>query len=62
MFDEERPKASASTHQIGQDLSLLAITEIDERIAMLEAEIERLRLARAGKVKTQAAADLLFKR
>jgi uncharacterized small protein (DUF1192 family) len=62
MFDEERPKTSSSTHQIGQDLSLLAITEIDERIAMLEAEIERLRVARAAKVKTQAAADLLFKR
>ena len=62
MFDEEALKRKKTPHEIGQDLSLLAIGEIDERIALLRAEIERLSEARAGKLKTQTAADALFKR
>ena len=62
MFEEEQARKRAAAHEIGQDLAPLSLQEIDERVAMLEGEIERLRAARAAKVKTQAAADLLFKR
>lgn len=62
MFEDDAAPRKKITHEIGQDLSLLAIKEIDERIALLQSEIDRLANARAAKVKTQAAADALFKR
>jgi uncharacterized small protein (DUF1192 family) len=46
----------------GRMLAPLSLTEIDARIELLKAEIERLVEARAGKMKTQAAADALFRR
>lgn len=62
MFDEETPARKKTVHEIGQDLAPLSLTEIDARIELLKAEIERLVEARAGKMKTQAAADALFRR
>jgi uncharacterized small protein (DUF1192 family) len=57
--DEPRPISKG--HEIGQDLSLLSIDEIDERIALLEREIARLNEARAGKESSRAAASAFFK-
>jgi uncharacterized small protein (DUF1192 family) len=63
MFDDETtPKTKKPVHEIGQDLSLLSLAEITERIAQLEAEIGRLKEAHARKQNSQAAADALFKR
>ena len=62
MFEDDASPRAKITHLIGQDLSLLSIEEIDERIAQLQAEITRLSEARSAKIKTQAAADALFKR
>ena len=62
MFEDDRPASKKPSHELGQDLAPLSIAEIDERILWLEAEIERLRAARTGKLKTQAAADALFRR
>ena len=56
----EEPREIAGGHQIGQDLSLLSIDEIDERIGMLEREIARMKEARAGKEKSRMAASALF--
>jgi len=56
--DEPAPKVTG--HEVGQDLSLLSIDEIDERIAMLEREIARLKEARAGKESSRAAASAFF--
>ena len=39
--DDDRPKKKIS-HEIGQDLSLLSVKELDERIALLQGEIARL--------------------
>ena len=61
MFDEETPARKKTVHEISQDLAPLSLTEIDARIELLKAEIERLVEARAGKMKTQAAADALFR-
>ena len=58
--DDDRPKKKIS-HEIGQDLSLLSVEELTERIAQLAAEIERLQSAMAIKRATRDAADLLFK-
>lgn len=60
-FGEEPREVLSSSHQIGQDLSMLSIDEIDERIAMLEQEIARLKEARGAKESSRAAASAFFK-
>ncbi|QFR33298.1 DUF1192 domain-containing protein [Ancylobacter sp. TS-1] len=51
----------ASAHEIGADLSVLSETEIEERIAHLAAEIERLKVALEKKRASRAAAENVFK-
>ncbi len=60
-IDDDRPKGKIS-HEIGQDLALLSVAEIDERIALLRAEIDRLTSDRARKHASRSAADAVFKR
>lgn len=62
MFEEEASPRKKAVHEVGQDLSSLSIAEIDERMALLQAEIIRLDEAKARKLRTQAAADALFRR
>ena len=38
--DDDRPRKKI-THEIGQDLSLLSVEELNERIALLTSEAER---------------------
>jgi uncharacterized small protein (DUF1192 family) len=45
-----------------QDLDPLSVAELDERIAMLEAEIARCRQKKERAVNHRASADSLFKR
>jgi len=59
--DDDRPKPK-SVHEIGQDLSMLSLNEIDDRIAALRAEIERLIEARARKDASRSAADAFFRK
>ena len=56
--DRPRPKPA---HEVGQDLATLSLVEIDERVALLEREIERLKEARRRKEESQAAASTFFK-
>ncbi|MCX7323854.1 MAG: DUF1192 domain-containing protein [Hyphomicrobiales bacterium] len=58
--DDDKP-AKQAAHEIGQDLSQLSLEEIDRRVALLRAEIERLDAARRTKQASRAAADLFFK-
>jgi uncharacterized small protein (DUF1192 family) len=61
-FDEEdRPKKKL-VHEIGQDLTLLSVGELTERIALLKEEIARLEANMASKQATKSAADLFFKK
>ena len=59
-MDEDLPKKKA-VHEIGQDLSLLSVEELNERIALLTAEAERLREAAAKKKASKDAASSFFK-
>jgi uncharacterized small protein (DUF1192 family) len=59
--EDDRPKLN-SIHEIGQDLSMLSLEEIDLRIAALNDEIERLSQARAKKDASRAAADAFFRK
>jgi uncharacterized small protein (DUF1192 family) len=61
MDDDLLPKKK-TVHEIGQDLSLLSIGELTERIAQLKEEIARLEAAKASKSATRTAADQFFKR
>jgi uncharacterized small protein (DUF1192 family) len=58
--DDNRPRKKIS-HEIGQDLSLLSVEELTERIALLTAEIERLQTATAKKRASKDAASSIFK-
>jgi len=58
--DEDRP-AKKVTHEIGQDLALLSVEELNDRIAMLRTEIGRLEGALAGKKASRDAASRFFK-
>ena len=59
--DEDRPKKKI-VHEIGQDLTLLSVDELTERVALLKEEIARLEANMAGKRAQKSAADLFFKK
>ena len=61
IFDDE-PTKPKRVHEIGQDLSLLSVGELNERIVQLRAEIERLEAELMAKGSTKAAAEALFRR
>jgi uncharacterized small protein (DUF1192 family) len=58
--DDDRPKKKI-THEIGQDLSLLSVEELTERIALLKEEIARLEEAARKKRASKDAANSFFK-
>ena len=58
--DDDKPRKKI-THEIGQDLYLLSVEELTERIALLNAEIERLREAMTKKRASRDAASNFFK-
>lgn len=59
--DDDRPKKKIA-HEIGQDLTLLSVGELTERIALLKEEITRLEANMASKRASKSAADLFFKK
>ena len=59
--DDDRPKKKL-VHEIGQDLTLLSVAELTERVALLKEEIARLETNMAGKQASKSAADLFFKK
>ncbi len=61
MDDDDRPKKKI-VHEIGQDLALLSIKELAERIALLSDEIARLQTAIASKQGSRDVADQFFKK
>jgi len=58
--DDDRPRKKV-THEVGQDLSLLSVEELNERIALLTSEIERLQAAATKKRASKEAASSFFK-
>jgi len=59
--DDDRPKKKIS-HEIGQDLTLLSVKELDDRVALMKDEIARLEADKAKKQASKSAADQFFKR
>lgn len=60
MNDDDLPRRKI-THDIGQDLSMLSIEELAERVELLKGEILRLETASRAKQASRSAADLFFK-
>jgi uncharacterized small protein (DUF1192 family) len=58
---DELPKKKI-THEMGQDLSLLSVSELAERIGLLKDEITRLDAEMARKHASQTAANAFFKK
>lgn len=61
-IDDDLLPKKKPTHDIGQDLSLLSVAEIDERVALLKEEIARLEAAKSAKLASRNVADQFFKR
>jgi uncharacterized small protein (DUF1192 family) len=59
--DDDRPKKKL-VHEIGQDLTLISVNELQARIALLREEIARLEADIARKQASRSAADQFFKK
>ena len=60
--DRPRPSSDAANRLAGEDLAPYSQAELDERIALLEAEIARVTAHRNKAAAHRAAADALFGR
>ncbi|MDR0253407.1 MAG: DUF1192 domain-containing protein [Brucellaceae bacterium] len=60
-FDNDAQEQPAFSHHIGEDVTLLSAAEIDNRIALLKAEIRRLETDRNDRNRSRAAAEALFR-
>ena len=58
---DDLPKKKIA-HEIGQELSLLSVGELAERIGLLKEEIVRLEAEMTRKQASQSAADTFFKK
>jgi uncharacterized small protein (DUF1192 family) len=59
--EDDRPKKKI-THDIGQDLALLSVGELEGRIQLLQQEIERLQAEITKKQASRGVADQFFKK
>ena len=59
--EDDRPKKKVA-HEIGQDLALLSVEELNDRISLLNDEVARLQDTLARKRASRSAADQFFKR
>ncbi len=58
--DDDKPRRKVA-HEIGQDVSLLSVEDLSERIALLTSEAERLKAEMAKKRASRDAANNFFK-
>lgn len=60
MSFEDLPKKPAGI-VIGENLDLLSVSELEQRVQALEAEIERVKTAAQSKRASKSAADAFFR-
>ena len=61
-IEDDAPPKKKLAHELGQDLTLLSVAELTDRIGLLREEIARLEADIARKKATRSAADQFFKR
>jgi uncharacterized small protein (DUF1192 family) len=59
--DDDRPKKKI-VHEIGQELTLLSVAELADRIGLMKEEIARLEADIAKKQTSRSVADQFFKK
>lgn len=59
--DDDRPKKKI-VHEIGQELALISVKELEERIGLLKEEIGRLEADIKRKQSSRNVADQFFKK
>lgn len=59
--DDDKPKKKVA-HEVGQNLTLLSVEELAQRVQLLHDEIARLEADMASKRASRSAADQFFKR
>ena len=59
--EDDRPKKKIA-HEIGQELTLLSVTELDRRVQLLKDEIARLEADKKNKQASRSSADAFFKK
>lgn len=62
VFDTDDLPKKKVQHEIGQELSLLSVTELNERIALMREEISRLEADIAKKQSSRTSADQVFRK
>lgn len=60
--EQARPKGDAASRLQGEDLGPYSLAELDERIALLEAEIARVKVHKQRVAAHRDAAEALFSR
>lgn len=58
---DELPKKKI-THELGQELALLSVGELAERVGLLKDEISRIEAEIGRKQASKSAADMFFKK
>ena len=61
-MEEEPLRPNKKAHELGEDLTLLSVIELKERIEALTVEIARLEASIQAKEATRNAADSFFRR
>jgi uncharacterized small protein (DUF1192 family) len=59
--DDDRPKKKI-VHEIGQELALMSVAELQDRILLLREEISRLEADIGRKQASRSTADQFFKK
>ncbi len=59
--EDDRPKKKIA-HEIGQELALLSVGELAERVTLLRDEIARIEAAMASKQASKSVADQFFRK
>jgi len=60
-IEEDRARPKPPAHTVGQDLSVLSLHELAERVEVLREEIARIEAAITAKRASAAAADAVFR-
>jgi uncharacterized small protein (DUF1192 family) len=61
-MDEDETVKKPPAHAVGMGIDTMSEAELEMRIGLLEAEIQRLRAAIEARRQSRAAADAFFKR
>ena len=63
MFDDLEPTAkNPNSILLGEDVYTLSLDDLDERVALLQGEIDRLTTIRKEKAQSMNAAEAFFKK